>query len=506
VRAEAARVRRAPSTPVKESEEKPRQAEAFNRTASRLSSTCEYFSNTKRADQRIRTRVRAFRRPWCRVPSTPPISGPARFSKGSLPYPDQYDTSGARLNLGLTLVLLSGVFALSSGDRAILPVLKTTLSEQIHLTNQNYGSIVGVFMASYTLAYLFVGRIVHRLGPRNTLAFSVLQMSAAVALSGSATGPAQLGAALVLLGTAQACVMPVVTLTIVQRFHAHRHARVYAVINLVQSSATILCPPAVAVVTLYWGWRWAFLFPAFAGLFVAIACWRFPLLPSRSASDSFGETTTAPLGWAALLKIPAARTLMLARAVSDPFWFFFQYWHVAFLREHIGMSLAEIGYWAWIPPLTATCGAFAFALISDRLLVRGDSPERARTRPILWATTLAAAVVFLPGVRSVPMAIALCALAAAMCNTWLSLSAVLMGSLVPRASLPSALGLMSAIGGMSTILLNAVAGGLIEHFGYGATLWCGALLYPIAGVLLARRLLVPAQSGSSATSARTSSV
>jgi ACS family hexuronate transporter-like MFS transporter len=241
-------------------------------------------------------------------------------------------------------------------------------------------------------------------------------------------------------------------------------------------------------------------------LFVAFACWRSPLLPSRSASDSHADPAAAPLGWAALLRIPAARTLMFARAISDPFWLFFQYWHVAFLREHIGMSLAEVGYWAWIPPLTATCGAFGFALISDRLLLHGDSPERARIRPILWATALAAAVVFLPGVHSVPLAIALCALAAAMCNTWLSLSAVLMGSLVPRSSLPSALGLMSAIGGMSTILLNAVAGALIEHFGYGTTLWCGALLYPIAGVLLARRFLAPPRSSSSAPSASTSSI
>jgi ACS family hexuronate transporter-like MFS transporter len=300
--------------------------------------------------------------------------------------------------------------------------------------------------------------------------------------------------------------MPVVTLTIVQGFRAHRHARVYAVINLVQSSATILCPPAVAIVTLYCGWRWAFLFPALAGLLVAVACWRFPLLPSRSVSDTPAGSSTPPPGWADLLKIPAVRTLMLARAISDPFWFFFQYWHVAFLREHIGMSLAEIGCWAWIPPLTATCGAFGFALISDRLLFRGYSPERARTWPILWATTLAVAVAFLPGVHSAPVAIALCALAAAMCNTWLSLSAVLMGSLVPRSSLPSALGLMSAIGGMSTILLNAAAGALIEHFGYGATLWCGALLYPVAAVLLARRFLSPAPAGSFTPSASTNSI
>lgn len=416
-------------------------------------------------------------------------------------YPFFDDAKLARRGLGLTLPLLAGVFALSSGDRAILPVLKTTLAEEIRLTNQNYGSLVVAFMTSYTLAYLFVGRIVHRVGPINTLTLSVLQMSAAVALCGLAHGPLQLGLALVLLGAAQACVMPVVTLSIVQHFAAHRHARAYAVINVVQSSATILCPSAVALVTLYCGWRWAFLIPATAGLLVAAACWRFPLLRSGPGTAFRTSEPVSPPRWRELLQSRSVRMLMISRAISDPFWFFFQYWHVAFLRERIGMSLAEIGYWAWIPPAAATGAAFVFAIISDRLLLRGKSPEKARTWPILCVTALAAAVAFLPLVSSVGMAITLCAFAAIMCNTWLSLSAILMGSLVPRTSLASALGLMSAIGGMSTIVLNGIAGSLIEHFGYNATLWGGALLYPIAGVLLARQFLFsskPRSAGSPA--------
>jgi MFS transporter, ACS family, hexuronate transporter len=180
--------------------------------------------------------------------------------------------------------------------------------------------------------------------------------------------------------------------------------------------------------------------------------------------------------------------LLLARAISDPFWFFFQYWQIAFLREQIHMSLANVGRWAWIPPLVATLVAFGFASFSDRLIGRGFSVVRARILPILLATTLGVSVFLLPLANTVATAIALSALAVAMGNTWLSLSAILMGALVPRAALASALGLMSAIGGTSAIILNSFAGRLIDRFGYAAPLWLGALLYPIAAVLLATQL------------------
>ena len=83
-----------------------------------------------------------------------------------------------------------------------------------------------------------------------------------------------------------------------------------------------------------------------------------------------------------------------------------------------------------------------------------------------------------------------------MCATWLNMSSVFMGSLVPRHSLASSIALMSALGGCTSIAFNAVVGTIIDRFGYDIPFYFGACLHPLAAILLAwhffRKPTVPA--------------
>jgi ACS family hexuronate transporter-like MFS transporter len=65
------------------------------------------------------------------------------------------------------------------------------------------------------------------------------------------------------------------------------------------------------------------------------------------------------------------------------------------------------------------------------------------------------------------------------------MSSVFMGALVPRHSLASAIGLMSALGGVTSIVFNAVVGSIIDRFGYDGPFFVGACLHPLAAGLLA---------------------
>jgi len=389
----------------------------------------------------------------------------------------------------LLLCALGAVFSLSTFDRAVLPVLKTTLSHELGVTNVEYSRLVSLFLATYTVGYLAVGNVIGHFGVRKALTIAVLVMSCSVALSGTSEGRTQLGLALVLLGLAQACVAPAVTLTIFTHFPAYCQARAYAVVNAIQSSVGVACPPLVAIVSLGLGWRWSFLIPAIIGTLVAFLWWRVAPLAASAAPEASVSPLPGPRLWRELVRSRPVLVLLLARAISDPFWFFFSYWQVAFLRERINMDLASVGRWAWIPPLVGTVAAFAFAIVSDRMIARGVPVIKARILPIVIATALGLSVFLLPSVHSAAWAIALAALTVAMGNTWLSLSAILMGALVPRSTLASALGLMSAVGATSAVVLNSFAGALIDRFGYGAPLWIGATLYPLAAVLLVTHFL-----------------
>lgn len=395
----------------------------------------------------------------------------------------------------LLLAVLGLIFALFAGDRAVLGILKTTLSTELGLTNSGYSLLVTAFMVPYTAMYFFVGGWIDRFGAKRMLVWCTVGMSAATVVAGTAHGLGQLVVARFALGLAEAGVVPAITLAIFTWFAPDRRALAYSLANTVQQTAYILCPPFVAAVTLSLGWRWAFLIPGLSGFIIAFTWWQVNRLagspPPPEGEAAGGPEPAGGLGekLRGLWAMPAVRMLIVARIVCDPFWFFFQYWQTAFLQERVGLSLARVGQITWIPPLVYMGVALVLSTFSDRLVARGCPAPRARLVLLLAATALAPAAFALPLVRSEWLALALVTLVWTMCATWLNMSSVFMGALVPRHSLGSAIGLMSALGGCTSIAFNAMVGTIIDRFGYDVPFYVGACLHPLAAGLLAWHFL-----------------
>ncbi|BET68534.1 hypothetical protein ASA1KI_34520 [Opitutales bacterium ASA1] len=388
------------------------------------------------------------------------------------------------------LALLGLIFALFAGDRAILGILKATLATELGLTNAGYSLLVTAFMVPYTAMYFFVGGWIDRFGAGRLLTICTIGMSAATVIAGTAHGLGQLFVARLLLGVAEAGVVPAITLAIFTWFPSERRAVAYSLANTVQQTAYILCPPFVAAVTLGLGWRWAFLVPGISGFVIAALWWQGQRMAGEPPPPEPEAAAPAAPGFGLLARLrqlwalPSVRMLILARIVSDPFWFFFQYWQTAFLQERIGMSLARVGQLTWIPPLVYMGVALLLSTFSDRLVARGWPAPRARLVLVLLATALAPAAFALPLVQGEFVALALVTAVWVMCATWLNMSSVFMGSLVPRHSLASAIAIMSALGGVTSIAFNAVVGSIIDRFGYDVPFYVGACLHPIAAVML----------------------
>jgi ACS family hexuronate transporter-like MFS transporter len=391
------------------------------------------------------------------------------------------------------LWLLGVLFAFSSGDRAILGVLKTTLASELSFSQADYGRLVVALLLPYACMLPFVGEIINRFGARTTLAACLLVISGATALFGAAHGYGQFIVAQVALGLSQAAVAPAVACLILWQFPGRAQASAYSIVNAIQSSATILCPVYVALVASAAGWRWAFLLPAIVGV-VFVAWWWQRTVGWTAAPVAIGRRSIAASARALWRNLPARR-VVIARAISDPLWFFFQFWQPAYLREHIGLSLPALGRIAWIPPLASVLGVFALSVLSDRLLSRGRAtPVTSRIRPLVWAAALAPLAGLLPFVHATALAVALCVVINVVCAVWLSLTPILLGALVPTEVVAPAIGLTNAIGCVAGVLFCLAAGPLVGAFGYTWPFWIGALLYPIAALVLTK-------SAASATSA-----
>ena len=127
----------------------------------------------------------------------------------------------------------------------------------------------------------------------------------------------------------------------------------------------MVAPPLVAFITIYWGWREAFVITGLTG-FVWLALWlllfRQPKDHERITQeelDLIGEEEKEEIQpdgkvmtWK-LFRFPEVWAVVGARFLAEHVWHFYVLWLPKYLREMRDFSLFEIGVTVWIPFLAA---------------------------------------------------------------------------------------------------------------------------------------------------------
>lgn len=374
-------------------------------------------------------------------------------------------------------------------DRQTLSVLKTTLQATWGLSDIDYSWLVAAFMAPYTLCYLVSGRLVDRWGTRIMMPVFLLGMSAATVASGLAGGFWSFGASRVALGLAEAGIIPAVMVAIVAWFPPDMRGVATTINKPLTVAGRILVVPFAAGVAAWQGWRWAFIIPGLLGAACAVAWW----FTDRPAPVKTPRTAAPPLPrYRDVLARKEIRGVLLARLISDPLWFFLMFWQPGFLQEQLGLSLADLGRLGWIPAAAGLPFIMALGYWSDHGVRQGAAPAHSRARVMIAVTVIAPAALLLTQTTSVALALALLSLLQIMTAVWLSFSGLLMSDLVPRSMVGTTVALMSALGALAGAAFNLAAGPLVHAFGYNQLFCLGALLHPLAAVVLWRSYLRPA--------------
>ncbi|RRZ87531.1 MFS transporter [Erwinia sp. 198] len=392
------------------------------------------------------------------------------------------------LFISLLLLLLGCILFFFSFDRQIVSILKTTLMDEMGVGNKEYSLLITAFMLPYIVMYFFSGALVDKFGSRCVLTFLTLLMSTATLITGLSHSLAGMLIGRFILGIAESGVVPALTLAIFTWFKAEQRAFAFQLTNIIQSLGLIVAPPFIAWVTLAGGWRWAFFIPALAGILVGLL-WFLASRRQPTSAEPLSEREDDRVSTLQRYKLVLASapvwTLIIARLLTDPFWFFYQYWQIGFMQEKLGLSLARVGELMWFPPLAAVFGVLLVCRISDRLVARGVGPTRARLNLIWTVTCLAPLICLLPTVQNIWLAVGIMTVINFMCTAWLSMVTIMMGGLVPRAAIATAIGIMSALGGISATLFNGFVGTIIDAFGYAVPIYIGAILHPTGAIVLA---------------------
>jgi ACS family hexuronate transporter-like MFS transporter len=106
------------------------------------------------------------------------------------------------------------------------------------------------------------------------------------------------------------------------------------------------------------------------------------IVADRNASETSGETKS-PARWSELLKIPQTWGIIIAKASTDPVFFFITEWFPIYLVAK-GINLRSGLIAVWIPFIAADLGSFFAGGISGYLIERGWSLGWARKMPMVY--------------------------------------------------------------------------------------------------------------------------
>jgi len=283
-------------------------------------------------------------------------------------------------------------------DRQTLSLLAPSLKVQYHWTNSDYANIAIAFRVAYSIGQTACGRFVDRVGTRRGLTLTVIWYSTVSMLTSLARGFLSFATFRFLLGAGESANWPAATKAVSEWFPKRERALATALFDSGSSIGGAIAPFLVLWIYFRWGWRPAFAAPGLLGL-VWLVIWRWLYYPPAEhpristaerqmilADQSDSEN--APTGksrprWRDLLKLPQTWGTIIARAFTDPVFFFVAEWFPIYLVAK-GIELRSGLIAIWIPFAAADLGSLFAGALSGYLVRRGMSLGAARKIPIIY--------------------------------------------------------------------------------------------------------------------------
>lgn len=441
----------------------------------------------------------------------------------------------------ITLVFLAAV--LNYVDRQVLSALAPTIQKDLGMTDRDYANIVNIFLVAYTIAYLISGRIVDKFGTRAGMALFVAWWSIANMFTAAAQGVRSMGGFRFALGLGEAGVWPAASKVVSEWFPARERALAIGIYTMGATIGATVAPYIVIPLAAFpyaekmpflanllgqgTGWRMAFIITGALGL-VWLIPWlwfyRQPresrlitekeqqLLDESAAAEAKagGVQSGAAWTWKQVFTSKVVWLLLLGRLITDPVWYFYQFWFPKYLNSERGVAQEGLTI-TWIVYAAAGVGSLLGGWLSGVLVKRGIAPAKSRLWIMLGCACLLPVSPFIAQVAGVNLAMTLTIVAVFASLAWLINISSLVVDVVPKACLGTVFSVVAAGSTVGGILMNtlvasmvssgpltkpagfldqavhAVAGPILDAVhGMGYTQWflVMACLHPLAWVML----------------------
>ena len=360
-------------------------------------------------------------------------------------------------------------------DRQILALIKPILDEQLHWTNEQFGYTNAFFQLSYAISLLIFGWVVDRFGTKTGYAASIAAWSVAALSHALVTTIGGFYAARVALGLGEGGNFPSAIKAVALWFPKRERATATAIFNSGTNVGAIIAPLIVPAIALSLGWHWAFIFAGIAGFI-----WLFFWGPFYNVPEKIKATNAAELehirsdrddtsrdgekiSWLGLLGYRQTWAFVVAKALTDPVWWFFLTWLPDFFKQTRHLDIKASGYMLATIYGLATVLSIVAGLIVGHLVKSGWSVTRARKTGMIIFACGVLPIVFVKDVGDWP-AVLLIGLACAAHQAWSANLFTTASDMFPKRAVASVVGLGGMAGSGLGFAFPIFAGQLLDRF------------------------------------------
>jgi ACS family hexuronate transporter-like MFS transporter len=439
------------------------------------------------------------------------------------------------------VVLLFVAAVLNYVDRQTLSALAPTIQKDLEMDDQQYANVINIFLIAYTFAYLISGRIADKIGTRTSLFIFVIWWSVANMLTAAARGVTSLGVYRFALGLGEAGIWPAASKAVSEWFPAKERALAIGIYTMGATIGATIAPYIVIPLATHtytetmpvianWlgngtGWRLAFILTGLVGLVWLIPwmiIYRRPeksklitdselqmLKSSESTKNTADSEKSNAWSWKQVLLFRGTWLLLIGRLITDPVWYFYQFWFPKYLSADRNLSQEQLKI-TWIIYAAAGVGSLLGGWLSGRIIKKGATPVASRMWVMLGCALLMPLSPFIASAAglNISMMLTVCTVLASL--AWLINISSLVVDIVPKHSLGTVFSVVAAgstLGGiaMNMIVASMVTGpstkpagfldkglhvildpvlNLVQGNGYGQWFLIMAFLHPIGWLLL----------------------
>jgi MFS transporter, ACS family, hexuronate transporter len=378
-------------------------------------------------------------------------------------------------------------------DRQTLSALAPTIQKDLDMTDGDYANIVNIFLIAYTIAYIISGRIVDKVGTRAGTLFFVIWWSVSNMLTAAARGMTSLGVYRFMLGLGEAGIWPAASKAVSEWFPAKQRAFAIGLYTMGATIGATIAPYVVIPLATYayadklpaiasWlgqgtGWRLAFIITGFAGLLWIVPWLLLYRSPQKSKLitkqelayiEEDGEGTqgltkeqTQTWSWKKVLTFRGTWLLLLARLITDPVWYFFQFWFPKYLSSERHLSQNDLTI-TWIIYAAAGVGSLFGGWLSGRFIKSGRLPVTSRMRVMLICACIMPVAPLISRVTGLNLSLVIAAAVVLASLAWLiNLSSIIV-DIVPNHSLGTVFSIVAAGSTLGGIIMNMIVAAMVS--------------------------------------------